>query len=384
MRNITIVTGTRAEYGLLKPLIRKINESANFNLTLVVTGMHLSPEFGLTYKEIEGDGVPIAYKIDTLLSSDSSEAITKSIGLGLISFSDLFQKLSTDLLIVLGDRTELLSVCIAAMIKGVPIAHISGGETTEGAYDEAIRHSITKMSYIHFTATQDYTNRVIQLGESPDRVFNVGAIGIDSIKNLQLLNRNEFENSIRFKLNEKNLLVTFHPVTLERNSAKNQFKALLNALVELKDTTIIFTKPNSDKGGRIIIKMIDEFVKDNPNTSVAFDSLGQLRYLSSLQFVNAVIGNSSSGVVEVPYFKIPTVNIGDRQKGRNMPESVINCPPIQADISNAIQLALSEDFNKQIKDVQSPYGDGTATVRIFEVLGDLKIESVKKTFYDLI
>lgn len=384
MRNITIVTGTRAEYGLLKPLIRKINESANFNLTLVVTGMHLSPEFGLTYKEIEDDGVPIAYKIDTLLSSDSSEAITKSIGLGLISFADLFQKLSTDLLIVLGDRTELLSVCIAAMIKGVPIAHISGGETTEGAYDEAIRHSITKMSYIHFTATQDYTNRVIQLGESPDRVFNVGAIGIDSIKNLQLLNRDEFENSISFKLNKKNLLVTFHPVTLERNSAKNQFKALIYALAELKDTTIIFTKPNSDKGGRIIIKMIDEFVKDNPNTSVAFDSLGQLRYLSSLQFVNAVIGNSSSGVVEVPYFKIPTVNIGDRQKGRNMPESVINCSPIQAEISNAIQLALSEDFNIQIKDVQSPYGDGTATDSIFKVLRDLNIESVKKTFHDLI
>jgi len=384
MRNITIVTGTRAEYGLLKPLIRKINESENFDLTLVVTGMHLSPEFGLTYKEIEDDGVPIAYKIDTLLSSDSSEAITKSIGLGLISFADLFQKLSTNLLIVLGDRTELLSVCIAAMIKGVPIAHISGGETTEGAYDEAIRHSITKMSYIHFTATQDYTNRVIQLGESPDRVFNVGAIGIDSIKNLQLLNRDEFENSISFKLNKKNLLVTFHPVTLEKNSAKNQFIALVNALAELEETTIIFTKPNSDKGGRIIIKMIDEFVKGNPNTSVAFDSLGQLRYLSSLQFVNAVIGNSSSGVVEVPYFKIPTVNIGDRQKGRNMPESVINCSPIQTEIANAIQLALSEDFNIQIKDVQSPYGDGTATERIFKVLRDLKIESVKKTFHDLI
>jgi len=383
MRDITIVTGTRAEYGLLKPLIRKINESENFNLTLVVTGMHLSPEFGLTYKEIEDDGVPIAYKIDTLLSSDSSEAITKSIGLGLISFADLFQKLKTDLLIVLGDRTELLSVCIAAMIKGVPIAHISGGETTEGAYDEAIRHSITKMSYIHFTATLDYTKRVIQLGESPDRVFNVGAIGIDSIKHLKLLSKSEFENSIGFKLNKKNLLVTFHPVTLEKNSARSQFRALLNALGELVDTTIIFTKPNSDKGGRIIIKMIDEFVRENPRTSISFDSLGQLRYLSSLQFVDAVVGNSSSGIVEVPYFKIPTVNIGDRQKGRNMPESVINCPPSQSEISKAIRLALSEDFNMKIENVRSPYGDGTATEKIFKVLRDLKIESVKKIFHDI-
>lgn len=383
MRDITIVTGTRAEYGLLRPLIRKIDESDNFNLTLVVTGMHLSPEFGLTYKEIEDDGIAIAYKIDTLLSSDSSEAITKSIGLGLISFADLFQKLSTDLLIVLGDRTELLSVCIASMIKGIPIAHISGGETTEGAYDEAIRHSITKMSYIHFTATNDYTNRVIQLGESPSRVFNVGAIGIDSIRSLKLLNKKEFENSIDFKLNKRNFLVTFHPVTLEKNSARNQFKVLLSAFSNLEDTNIIFTKPNSDKGGRIIVKMIDEFVKNNPLTSVAFDSLGQLRYLSSLQFVNAVIGNSSSGIVEAPYFKVPTINIGDRQKGRNMPESVINCAPILDEILNAIQLALSEEFNLQIRNVQSPYGDGTATEMIFEVLQNLQIKSVKKTFHDL-
>ena len=383
MRNITIVTGTRAEYGLLKPLIRKINDAEDFHLDLVVTGMHLSPEFGLTYKEIENDKVPIAYKIDTLLSSDSSEAITKSMGLGLISFADLFQKLDTDLLIVLGDRTEILSVCIAAMIKGVPIAHISGGETTEGAYDEAIRHSITKMSYIHFTATEDYTKRVIQLGESPERVFNVGAIGIDSIKNLKLLSKQEFEHAINFKLNKRNLLVTFHPVTLERNSAEKQFAELLGALSGLEDTGIIFTKPNSDKGGRVIIKMIDDFVKHHADISVSFDSLGQLRYLSSLQFMDAVIGNSSSGIVEVPYFKIPTINIGDRQKGRNMPKSVINCEPSQTRISQSIELALSTDFVNSLQDTKSPYGDGTATEEIYKVLSQLKIDSVKKTFHDI-
>jgi GDP/UDP-N,N'-diacetylbacillosamine 2-epimerase (hydrolysing) len=383
MRDITIVTGTRAEYGLLKPLIKKIEASDLFNLSLVVTGMHLSPEFGLTYREIENDGIKIAYKVDTLLSSDSSEAITKSIALGLISFADLFQTLKTDLLIVLGDRTELLSACIAALIKGIPIAHISGGETTEGAYDEAIRHSITKMSYIHFTATEDYTKRVIQLGEQPDNVFNVGAIGIDSIKNLKLLNKEEFEKSINFWLNEKNLLVTFHPVTLENDSAESQFNELLKAIDLLTSTNIIFTKPNSDKGGRIIIKLIDDFVRENPDKSIAFDSLGQLRYLSALQFVDAVVGNSSSGVIEVPYFKIPTINIGDRQKGRNMPLSVINCNPTMPEISNSIEIALSTDFKNQIADVKSPYGDGHATQKIFDVLSTLTIDSVKKTFYDV-
>ncbi|MES2808649.1 MAG: UDP-N-acetylglucosamine 2-epimerase [Bacteroidota bacterium] len=383
MRDITIVTGTRAEYGLLKPLIRKLEESPLFNLSLVVTGMHLSAEFGLTYREIENDGVKIAYKIDTLLSSDSSEAITKSIGLGLISFADLFQTVNTDLLIVLGDRTELLSACIAALVKGIPIAHISGGETTEGAYDEAIRHSITKMSHIHFTATDDYTKRVIQLGEQPKNVFNVGAVGIDSIKNLKLLTKQDFERSIDFNLNKKNLLVTFHPVTLEKNSAEVQFNELLRAIEPIEDTNIIFTKPNSDKGGRIIIKLIDDFVSKNPQKAIAFDSLGQLRYLSALQFVDAVVGNSSSGIVEVPYFKIPTINIGERQKGRNMPESVINCDPTTSEINNAIKLALSAEFKDKIANVTSPYGDGHATQRIFDILSGLTIDSVKKTFYDL-
>ncbi len=383
MKNITIVTGTRAEYGLLRPLIKKLEASNDFILRLVVTGMHLSPEFGLTYKEIEEDGVKIFCKIDTLLSSDSSEAISKSIGLGLVSFSDFFKNQETDLLIILGDRTELLSVSIAAMIKGVPIAHISGGETTEGAYDEAIRHSLTKMSYIHFTATAGYTKRVIQLGEAPERVFNVGAIGIDSIKNLKLLSRDEFQKSIAFPLDKKNLLVTFHPVTLEKESAEQQFRAILDSIDKFTETNIIFTKPNSDKGGRIISKMIDDYVKTNKEKSVSFDSLGQLRYLSALQFVDAVLGNSSSGIVEVPYFKIPTINIGDRQKGREMPLSIINCEPSESEITSSLELAFSEEFKTSITNVASPYGDGTATDKIFEVLKKLDIKSVKKTFYDI-
>lgn len=383
MKNITIVTGTRAEYGLLKPLIKKLETSSDFILRLVVTGMHLSPEFGLTYKEIEEDGVRIFCKIDTLLSSDSSEAISKSIGLGLISFSDFFKNQETDLLIILGDRTELLSVSIAAMIKGVPIAHISGGETTEGAYDEAIRHSLTKMSYIHFTATAGYTKRVIQLGEAPERVFNVGAIGIDSIKSLKLLNRDEFQSSIEFSLNKRNLLVTFHPVTLEKESAEQQFKAILDSIDKFPETNIIFTKPNSDKGGRIISKMIDNYVKANREKSVSFDSLGQLRYLSALQFVDVVLGNSSSGIVEVPYFKIPTINVGDRQKGREMPLSVINCEPSDSEVTSSLELAFSDEFKSSIVNVASPYGDGTATEKIFEVLKYLKIESTKKSFYDI-
>lgn len=383
MKNITIITGSRAEYGLLRPLIKKFAASPLVNFTLVVTGMHLSPEFGLTYQEIINDGINISYKIDTLLSSDSAEGITKSIGLGLISFSDLFQNVDADLVIVLGDRTEVLAVCIAAMVKGIPIAHISGGETTEGAYDEAIRHSITKMSYLHFAATEEYKKRVIQLGESPSRVFNVGAIGIDSINNLRLLSKAEFEKSINYKLNIINILITFHPVTLENNSSERQFNELLASLDLLQNTCLIFTKPNSDKGGRVIIKLIDEYVKNHSENSVAFDSLGQLRYLSSLQFMDVVVGNSSSGIVEVPYFKIPTINIGDRQKGRMMPDSIINCNPFTNEISEALSKALSKEFKEKIKNVSSPYGGGHASDQIFDIITSTDIVSVKKTFHDI-
>jgi len=383
IKHITIVTGTRAEYGLLRPLIEKLVRSKKFATSLVVTGMHLSPEFGYTVTEIEKDGYAIEARLEILLSSDTAGSIAKSMGLGIISFSDYFQSNSTDLLIVLGDRTEILSVCTVAMIYGIPIAHISGGETTEGAYDEAIRHSITKMSYIHFAATEQYAKRIIQLGEDPKRVFNVGAIGIDSIKNLNLLSKKEFENSIGIELAKKNILATFHPATLENDVLQQQFKNLLEVLSGMHDTKIIFTKPNSDKGGRVISSLIDDFTKTNSKRCVSFASLGQTRYLSALKYVDLVIGNSSSGVVEVPFFKIPTINIGDRQKGRLMPDSVISCEPQVSAIKKAIKVAYDPKFRAQIKNVRSPYGDGTASKKIIDILEGLSIHTVKKVFYDL-
>ncbi|WP_438426157.1 UDP-N-acetylglucosamine 2-epimerase [Aquimarina macrocephali] len=383
MKNIAVITGTRAEYGLLKPLIQAITDDSEFNLQLVVTGMHLSPEFGLTYTQIEQDGFVIDSKVEDHLSGDSAEAITKAIGTAMIGFADTYEKLSPDLIIVLGDRSEILAAATAAMIKGIPIAHLHGGETTEGAYDEGIRHAITKMSYLHFTSAEVYRKRVIQLGESPDRVFNVGAIGIDSIKSLKLLNVTEFEESIDYKLNKKNVLITFHPVTLEKATAKKQFEELLTSLDKLEDTTLIFTKPNSDKDGKIIIEMIDDYVSKKPEKSVAFTSLGQLRYLSALQYVDVVIGNSSSGIYEVPIFKKPTVNIGDRQKGRLMPDSVINCEPNIDAIDIAIQQAFDKEFIKSIQRQKNIYGNGTTTSQIIEILKTVKIKDIKKSFYDL-
>jgi GDP/UDP-N,N'-diacetylbacillosamine 2-epimerase (hydrolysing) len=323
MKKICVVTGTRAEYGLLYWLMKEIEADKDLELQLIVTGMHLSPEFGLTYKEIEKE-FKINKKIEMLLSSDTSIGISKSMGLAQISFAEAYEELKPDLVIVLGDRYEIFSATSAAMIGKIPVAHLHGGETTEGAFDESIRHSITKMSHLHFTATDEYKNRVIQLGEHPNRVFNVGGMGIENIKKLKLLTRDEFEKSIEFKLNKKNILVTFHPVTLENSTAKEQFQELLDVIDELKDTNIIFTKANSDTDGRVINQMIDEYVAKNFHKSIGFSSLGQLRYLSALQFVDAMVGNSSSGLTEAPSFRIGTINIGDRQKGRIKAESVID------------------------------------------------------------
>ncbi len=383
MKSIAVVTGTRAEYGLLKPLIKAISEDKAFKLQLIVTGMHLSPDFGLTYKQIEQDGFVIDSKVEDHLSGDSAEAITKAIGTAMIGFGETYKRLAPDLVVVLGDRSEILAAATAAMIKGIPIAHLHGGETTEGAYDEGIRHAITKMSYLHFTSAEVYRKRVIQLGESPDRVFNVGAIGIDSIKNLKLLTKKEFESSISFNLNKKSVLVTFHPVTLENATAKGQFEELLKSLDKLEETTIIFTKPNSDKDGRVIIEMIDDYVVKNPEKSIAFTSLGQLRYLSALQYVDVVAGNSSSGIYEVPIFKKPTINIGDRQKGRLMPKSIINCKPIQKDIDKAIQKSFDKEFIKQIQTQKNIYGNGNTTSQIIEILKTFELKDIKKSFHNL-
>lgn len=383
MKKIAVVTGTRAEFGLLSPLIDEIQEEKGMQLQLIVTAMHLSPEFGYTVQEIEKKGYKIDKKVECLLSSDTAVGITKSVGLAMIGFADVLNELSPDLVIILGDRTEMLAAATASMIANIPIAHIHGGETTEGAYDESIRHSITKMSYLHFASTETYRKRIIQLGEHPDRVFNVGAIGLDSIKNMVLLNKEDFEQSINFKLGQKNILITFHPVTLENQSAREQFKAILDVLSSLQDTHFIFTHANSDKDGRAINQMIEKFVNENIEKAVAFISLGHLRYLSGLQFIDVVIGNSSSGIIEVPYFNIPTINIGERQKGRILSESVIQAEPTVEAITLAFEKAFDSTFNKQIKCQQQLYGSGNSVGKIMYVLQNHNVDNVKKSFYDI-
>ncbi|MFW3372420.1 UDP-N-acetylglucosamine 2-epimerase [Aliarcobacter butzleri] len=383
MKKICVVTGTRAEYGLLYWLMKEIEADKELELQLIVTGMHLSPEFGLTYKEIEKE-FKIDKKVEMLLSSDTSIGISKSIGLAQISFCEAFEELKPDILIVLGDRYEIFSATSTAMIARIPIVHLHGGETTEGAFDESIRHSITKMSHLHFTATEEYRNRVIQLGEHPSRVFNVGGMGIENIKRLKLLTKEEFENSIDFKLNKKNILVTFHPVTLENSTAQEQFQELLEVIDELEDTNIIFTKANSDIDGRIINQMIDDYVARNFHKSVRFTSLGQLRYLSALQYVDAMVGNSSSGLLEAPSFKIGTINIGDRQKGRIKAHSVIDCSANKTDIEKAFERLYSKEFQNSLLNVQNPYGDGYASNKIIEEIKKVDLQNIlKKSFYDL-
>jgi GDP/UDP-N,N'-diacetylbacillosamine 2-epimerase (hydrolysing) len=382
-RKICVVTGTRAEYGLLYWLLKEIEADKELQLQVIVTGMHLSPEFGLTYKEIEKE-FKINKKIEMLLSSDTSIGISKSMGLAQISFAESYDELKPDVVVVLGDRYEIFSATSAAMIARIPIAHIHGGEATEGLIDEPIRHSITKMSHLHFTATNEYKNRVIQLGENPNRVFNVGGMGIENIKRLKLLSKDEFEKSIEFKLNIKNILVTFHPVTLENSTAKEQFQQLLDAIDELEDTNIIFTKANSDTDGRVINQMIDEYVTKNSNKSIVFTSLGQLRYLSALQYVDAVVGNSSSGLAETPSFKIGTINIGDRQKGRIKASSVIDCEANKNSIVKAFAKLYSKEFQESLKTTINPYGDGCASKKIVEILKSVDLGNIlKKSFYDL-
>ena len=382
MRKICVVTGTRAEYGLLYWLMKAINKDEDLQLQVIVTGMHLSPEFGLTYKEVETE-FKIDKKIEMLLSSDTPIGLSKSMGLAQISFAEAYSELQPDIVVVLGDRYEIFSATVSAMIARIPIAHLHGGETTEGAFDEAIRHSITKMSHLHFTAADEYSKRVIQLGEAPCRVFNVGGLGIENINRLELLSREKFEKSIEFKLAKKNLLVTFHPTTLEKSTARAQFQNLLDVLDSLKDTNVIFTKANSDTDGRIINKMIDGYVLEHQN-SVAFTSLGQLRYLSALQFVDAMVGNSSSGIAEAPSFKIGTINVGDRQKGRLKATSVIDCLAEKNSILNALEIIYSSGFKESLLAVTNLYGDGNASKAIVSVLKQHDLNDIlKKSFYDL-
>jgi len=382
-RKICIVTGTRAEYGLLYWLMKEIEASDQLDLQLIVTCMHLSPEFGLTYQQIEADGFTINWKVEMLLSSDTSVGVCKSAGLAMIGFADAYEHLRPDIIVLLGDRYELLAAASTALISRIPIAHIHGGERSEGAFDESIRHSITKMSHLHFTSTDMYRKRVIQLGEQPQNVFNVGAIGIDNINKLKLLSQSELEKSINFKLGKYNLLITFHPVTLENNTSAEQFSELLKVLESLEDTHLIFTRPNSDTDGRIINSMIDDYVSKHSDIATAHTSLGQLRYLSTIKYMNGVVGNSSSGLVEVPIFKIGTINIGDRQKGRFKCESVIDCEPSYESIKHAFTILYSSNFRETLNNFINPFGEGGASKKIYETIENFPLQGVlKKSFYD--
>lgn len=382
-RKICVITGTRADYGLLRWVMQGIKDDADLTLQIIATGMHLSPEFGLTYREIEQDGFSIDRKVEMLTSSDTAVGIAKSMGLGLIGFADVLNDLKPDLIVVLGDRFEIFAAVSAALVARIPVAHLHGGETTEGAFDESLRHSITKMSHLHFVAAEDYRQRVIQLGEQPERVFLVGGLGVDNIKRMTLLDRQELEASLGLKLAQKNLLVTFHPVTLETATATDQMAELLLVLAELKDTQLIFTMPNADTDGRALIKMIEKFVEHNHNAH-AYTSLGQLRYLSCIAQVDGVVGNSSSGLLEAPSFNKGTINIGDRQRGRLQATSVINSTPTLQGIKAALKKLYSADFQAGLKDVRNPYGEGGASEKVVNTIKNYAIDGItKKVFYDL-
>lgn len=381
-RKICVVTGTRAEYGLLRWLMAGIREHPRLELQVIVTGMHLASEFGLTYREIEEHGFTIDARVNMLLSSDTPADIAKSMGLGLIGFADALERLRPDLLVGLGDRFELFSAVTAALVGRIPVAHIHGGETSEAAFDESLRHSITKMSHLHFVAAEEYRRRVIQLGEHPDRVFLVGGLGVDSVRRLELLDRNSLEQALGFELRRRNFLITFHPVTLEYDAAARQLDELLAALDEQGDAGLIFTMPNADTDGRGLGGAIRRFVDAHPNAR-AYASLGQLRYLSCMQHADAVVGNSSSGLIEAPALGRPTVNVGDRQRGRLKASSVVDCEPDRRAIAAALELVCSPEFQQAARAVRNPYGEGGATERILSVLADYPLHDIlKKSFYD--
>lgn len=381
---ICVATGTRAEYGLLKPLIEKLKANTSFNLQVLVTGAHLSPEFGLTYKQIESDGFSIDHKVEMLLSSDTAEGITKSMGVAIIGFSEALKKLNPDLLVILGDRYEMLALASTALIFKIPIAHIHGGEITEGAYDDAIRHSITKMSHLHFVSTDDYRKRVIQLGENPNYVFNVGAIGLDNIANLKLLSKEQLEDNLNIKFKKYNFLITFHPETLSSVSIEEQFNNLLFAIDKLEDSFFVFTKANADTNGRIINQLCERYTQTNSDKSALFDSLGTLRYLSIMKICDAVVGNSSSGIIEAPSLKTVTINIGNRQKGRVQASSVINCDVNTEDIYCKLKQVQSNEFKNKINNVCNPYGNGNASSQIIKELSKIIPSSLLiKEFQDI-
>lgn len=373
-RKICVVTGTRAEYGLLYWLMKGIQQDEDLKLQLVVTGMHLSPEFGLTYQQIEQDGFFIDEKVEMLMSSDTTVGVAKSIGLATIGFADAFNRLKPDLLIILGDRFEMLSASQTALIMQIPIAHIHGGELTFGAYDDAIRHSITKMATWHFVSTESYRERVIQLGEHPERVWNVGALGIENVLKVPLLTRSELYNELQLNDNLPLFLITYHPETTGETHGINP---LLAALSRFHKFNFVFTKANADNGGRLINEAIERFVVERENAFL-FDSLGQLRYLSAVKHAAVVIGNSSSGLIEVPYLGTPTVNCGNRQMGRECPSSVLQASLDEKEIEKAIEVAL-----KYKGPYEQVFGNGKVASKIINIIKSLPHYSVQKEFYNL-
>ncbi|WP_400262029.1 UDP-N-acetylglucosamine 2-epimerase [Sphingobacterium sp. SG20118] len=384
MKKICVVTATRAEYGLLKPLMDLIQGAEDLELQIIATGAHLSPEFGLTYKQIEADGFIINEKVEILLSSDTPSSIVKTMGLAMNGMADVLPRLKPDMFVILGDRYEMLAIASAATIFKVPIVHLHGGEITEGAYDDAIRHAITKLSHLHFTSTEEYRNRVIQMGEEPDRVFNVGAIGLDNVANLKLLNKEELEKDLGIKFLKYNYQVTFHPETLSNLSSEKQFQILLDAIEQQEDSFFVFTKANADTDGRIINQMIDHYVTKNPTKAKVFLSLGTLRFLSVVKESTAIVGNSSSGILEAPSLHTATINIGDRQKGRAQSRSIVNVACDINDIIGGFKAIKESSFKDKLKNLDNPYDQGGATNKIVEVIKDFKQLSSLKRYYNLI
>lgn len=388
MKKLVILTANRAEYGLLSPIIKKFMIENEIEVKIVVTGAHLSPEFGYTVNEILNDGINIDKKIEVLLSSDTSIGVSKAMGLAMISFSEYFNDEKPDALMVLGDRYEILAVCIAALNARVPIIHLHGGEITEGAIDDAVRNAVTKMSFLHFASTEQYRRRIIQMGEEPDRVFNVGAMGVENAMNIALnagvYSKRELEKQLGCKL-DKYAILTFHPVTLEKQQAELEAKELMQAVSKYEDIVFICTKANADAEGRLINTYIQKYTEKYSNIHL-YNSLGMKRYMSALRYAEFVIGNSSSGIIEVPSFNIPTINIGDRQKGRIQAKTVINCEANKESIIKSIDKALSKKFREQIVGASNPYGDGKTSEKIVNITKKFMIENklkVRKKFFDL-
>lgn len=383
-RSIAVVTGTRAEYGLLKPLLRRLCAEPSIALRLLVTGTHLSPRFGSTVREIERDGFPIAARIPMHVGADTPDALAVSMAYAQRGCARFLATHRTDMIVVLGDRYELLPIVSSALVARVPVAHLHGGEVTEGAFDDAIRHAVTKMSHLHFTATDECRRRVIQLGEQPKYVFTVGALGIDAIKDTPVMDKQAFERAVGIRLRQRNLLVTIHPSTLDDRSPREQCQVVLDALGQLRDTALIFTYANADPGGQAINRSIEAFVSRHAAHAVCVPSLGQQKYYSALHYVDAVVGNSSSGILEAPSFRIGTIDIGDRQKGRMSADSVIHCPSSTASIAAALRTLYTPRFQSIVRRTDNPYGKGTAARSIVRVLTRISFDGlVRKKFYDV-